>query len=351
MTGARSLAAGVVAAAVTALAVSGDAARPALPATLDAYLTNVVRLSRADRDRLADGLPVTKLLDVEAGTEVAVFGAVWIAAPIARYVEALHDIESWEIGGGFKMTKRIGRTPSPEDFAALRLPDEDVADLRTCRVAKCELKLDEQAIGRFRSQIDWRSPRAAEAANALMRQTALDYVRRYLEGGNARLPVYRDTSTPTHVSAEFESMVSRMPELTTFMPRMHGYLLGYPRVTLANSDAFLYWQLTEFGLKPTFRISHLTIRHVPGDTVVTSKMLYATHYFLTAIEVRALLPDPSRGHGFWFVTVNRSRIDGLRGFLGLFIGRRVRSGVKDGALATLTKTRQRLENPAASGKW
>jgi hypothetical protein len=342
VTGARSLAAGVLAAAVTALAVSGDAARPALPATLDAYLTNVVHLSRGDRDRLAEGRPVTKLLDADASTEVAVFGAIWIAAPIARYVEALHDIESWEIGGGFKMTKRIGRTPALEDFAALRLPDEDVADLRTCRVGKCELKLDEQAIRRFRGQVDWRSPGASEAANAVMRQTALDYVRRYLEGGNPRLPVYRDTSTPTDVAAEFEAMVNRMPELTTFMPRMRGYLLGYPRVTLENADAFLYWQLTEFGLKPTVRISHLTIRRSPDDTVVTSKMLYASHYFWTAIEVRALLPDPSRGDGFWFVTVNRSRIDGLRGFLGLFIGRRVRSGVKDGALATLTKTRERL---------
>jgi hypothetical protein len=324
---------------------------PALPPRLDAYLTNVVRLSAHDRAHLTEGRPVTKLLDVDDGQEVAVFGAIWIDAPIARYVEALNDIESWEIGGGFKMTRRIGQPPALEDFADLRLPDEDVADLRTCRVGRCELKLDEQAIQRFHTRVDWRSRGAAEAANAVMRQTALEYVRGYLQGGNAQLPVYRDTTVPTDVSAQFKSMVDRMPELTTFMPRMHGYLLGYPRVTLADSSSFLYWQLTEFGLKPTIRISHLTIRRGPEDTVVTSKMLYATHYFWTAIEVRALLPDPARGAGFWFITVNRSRIDGLRGFLGLFIGRRVRSGVKDGAMATLTKTQQRLEGPAVNGKW
>jgi len=90
----------------------------------------------------------------------------------------------------------------------------------------------------------------------------------------------------------------------------------------------LYWQETEFGLKPTIRISHLTIRENPEDTVVTSKMLYASHYFWTGLELRVLMPDPSRGPGFWFVTVKRSRSDGLSGFTGMFVRRRVRSESK-----------------------
>jgi len=39
----------------------------------------------------------------------------------------------------------------------------------------------------------------------------------------------------------------------------------------------------------------------PGRTVVASKMLYASHYFWTALELRVLLADPARGAGFWFV--------------------------------------------------
>ena len=100
---------------------------------------------------------------------------------------------------------------------------------------------------------------------------------------------------------------------------------------------------TEFGLKPTIRISHLTIREGPDDTVVTSKMLYATHYFWTGLEVRVLVPDRSRGPGFWFMTVNRSRSDGLSGFTGLFVRRRVRSEVQDGTVASLKMTKQMLE--------
>ena len=315
----------------------------AFPARLDSYLTAGVKLSRSERQRLLKGQPLTKLLDADASKEVAVFGAVWVNASVRRYVEAVSDIETFERGGGFKVTKRISAPPRLDDFSALRLPDEDLDDLRRCRVGDCEVKLGEPALTRFRSEIDWNAPNARANANALMRQLAFEYVTRYLEGGNQQLAVYRDNSRPTFVAQEFQTMVNQMPLLTTYMPDMRRYLLEYPRVAIPDATSFLYWQETEFGLKPTIRISHLTIREAPDDTVVTSKMLYASHYFWTGLEVRVLVPDPSRGAGFWFVTVNRSRSDGLSGFTGMFVRRRVRSEVEKGTMASLRSTKQRLE--------
>ena len=65
------------------------------------------------------------------------------------------------------------------------------------------------------------------------------------------------------------------------------------------------------------------LRTLLSSAVIASKMLYASHYFWTALETRALIPDTSRGSGFWFITVNRSRSDGLSGFVGRLIrGRR-----------------------------
>ena len=318
-------------------------ARTTLPPRLDRYVTETVKLPDAERVQLLDGKPVTRMLDGDTDTEVAVFGAVWIDAPARRYVEAVKDIERFESGGAFKVTRRIGTPPQMKDFAELRLPDKDIEDLRTCNVGDCAVKLGAEAIQRFRTEVDWRAPTAHASANTLMQKLALQYVAGYLEGGNERLAVYRDGSRPTVVAEEFRAMTDQMPELTTDMAAVHRYLLDYPKTTLPDATSILYWQETSFGLKPTIRISHLTIREGPEDTLVTSKMLYASHYFRTGLEMRSLIPDASRGNGFWFVTVNRSRSDGFDGAAGGVIRRRVKREVQDATIATLQATKQKFE--------
>ena len=326
-----------------------QAAQPArppasgFPAKLENYLATIVRLTAADRKALLAGAPVTRFLDGDDSKEVAVFGAIWVGAPIRRYVESVEDIERFERGAAFKVTRRISSPPRLEDFADLHLPPEDVADLRTCRVGKCEVKLGERALRRFQTEIDWKAPDAGVAADALMRQLALEYVTGYLEGGNERLAIYRDAPLAIDVADEFRAMVQGMPVLASDMPALRRYLLAYPRVELPDSTSFLYWQETDFGLKPTIRISHLTIHDGADETVVASKMLYASHYFWAGLELRALVPDPSRGNGFWLVTISRSRSDGLSGFTGMFVRRRVRTEVRRGTLTSLLATKQKLE--------
>jgi hypothetical protein len=188
-------------------------------------------------------------------------------------------------------------------------------------------------------RIDWNAPDHRPAADALMRQIVLEYVAGYLEGGNERLAVYRDKSRPTFVAREFRAMTDGMPELTTYMPKMRGYLLDYPKVTLPESTSFLYWQETVFGLKPTIRISHLTIREGPDDTVVTSKMLREP-LLLDEDRVAGLLPDPARGAGGSSRSTARS--DGLSGFTGMFVRRRVRSGWRTGARGARRRRRLRI---------
>jgi hypothetical protein len=331
----------VVGLTIAAQATMGP--RASFPSRLDSYLTNVVKLTSGERQRLLHGVPLTKLLDGDASKDVGVLGAVWVNAPIHRYVEAVTNIETFETGRGFKITKRVSAPPRLEDFSALRLPNDDLDALRSCRIGACDVKLSDEAVKLFRSTIDWSAPDARVRANSLMRQLAFEYVTRYLHGGDQELAVYHDKSRPTSVAREFQLIVDQMPLLTASMPNMRRYLLEYPRVTIPGATSFIYWQETEFGLKPTIRISHLTIRESPDDTVVTSKMLYASHYFWAGLELRMLVPDASRGTGFWFVTINRSRSDGLSGFTGLFVRRRVRSEVQDGTMTILRSTKQRLE--------
>lgn len=313
--------------------------------TLDSYLSTTVRLSAAELKLLMSGGPITKLLDTDASKEVAVFGAVWIDAPPHRYVDSVSDIEEFEKGGGFTLTKRISSPPRLEDFAELHLPEGDVKDLRSCRVGDCQLQLGDKGLHAFRTEVNWNGPDPQAAADAVMRRLAFEYVTDYLEGGNERLAVYRDSSRSVSIAEEFRSMVDEMPSLTPYMANLRRYLLEYPNAHLPDATSFLYWQEAEFGLKPTIRINHLTIHEEADHTVVASKMLYASHYFWTALELRLLLSDRSRGQGFWLVSVNRSRAAGLSGFTGLFVRRRVRSEAQNGMLTALQATKSRLERP------
>lgn len=318
-------------------------AQPRLPSQLEAYLAKYAKLNKADRAQLLAGQPVTEILNADPTREVAVFGAIWIDAPVARYVAMVKDIEQLEKGENFRITRKISEPPRLEDFAGMDLPPDDVADLKQCRVGSCELKLSESALNRAKKEIDWTKPTANRDADALARRLAFEYVTGYLQGGNAKLAAYRDSDRPTFVGEEFKSMIERMPEVTEYLPAIKQYLLDFPNAKLPNSQSFIYWQEAKFGLKPTIRINHLVIAEEPTHVVVASKMLYASHYFWTALELRVLVPDAARGKGFWFASINRSRSDGLSGFVGSIIRGKVRGEAEKGMLAVLKTTKTNLE--------
>jgi hypothetical protein len=319
-------------------------AQQSLPAALSSFLTEEAHATPSEREALLAGHPLVKLLDADPSKEIAVLGAVWVNAPAPLYVEQVKNIEQFERGGAFHITKRISAPASAADFSALTISDQDFEDLKDCKIGDCALKLDADGVQKLRAEVDWGKPTAKADATALFRRLALEYVNGYRDGGNARLGVHRDKDRPTFVASEFKSLIDRLPRLGAELPDLTRFLLEYPKATLANSTDFLYWQETQFGLRPTVRISHLVIQERPNQTVVASKMLYASHYFWTALELRVLLPDPARGGGFWFVTINRSRSDGLSGFTGRVIRSRVRGEVEDGTRAALTATKTRLES-------
>lgn len=322
--------------------VGAQRSSPSLPDALEQYLAAEVRLSDAERKRLLAGEPLTRLLPSDPRKEVFVFGAIWIDASPADYVRLVKNIEDLEKGGPFRITKRISAPAVAADFAPLTLPAGDVKDLRRCVPGDCDVKLGTHGLEMFRTQVRWGTAAETADANAVFRRFALDYVNGYRAGGNARLAVYRDADEPIAVADEFRAMIARAPSLVS-MPDLQTYLLDYPSASLTGSTEFLYWQEAHVGLKPIIRINHLIIQDRPDRTVVVSKMLYASHYFWAALQQRDLFVDPARGPGFWFVTVSRSRSDGLTGFIGRLLRGRVRSEAEKGVERALKSTKARLE--------
>ena len=57
-----------------------------LPARFDSYIKDHVKLTAEKYTRLLAGQPVTQHLKTDPAKEVAIFGAVWVNAPMARYL-------------------------------------------------------------------------------------------------------------------------------------------------------------------------------------------------------------------------------------------------------------------------
>jgi hypothetical protein len=273
-------------------------------------LSVLVDFTPEEIQALKAGQPVSKLLQSDPDYEVAVAGALWVNAPIRAYIEAMKDIEHLEHGHGFLVTKRISDPPRPEDFAALQLPDKDIEELKKCRAGDCGIKLDKSAIERIQTEIDWTKPTAKDDVNALLRQMALEFVTAYEREGNKALVVYANKKQPVDIAKQVDTIVDEMQPLWRVEPDLRRYLLEYPQAKLPKSTSFLYWQMVNFGIRPVFRINHVVITETAGHTIVASKLIYATHYFWTALETRELIPDAS-GQGFWFADVSRGRSGSL----------------------------------------
>ncbi len=315
--------------------------------TLQQLLTQQLELNARQVDRLRRGEVVVRDVQSPVTRQIGVAGAVRIDAPAARTVDLVRDIERLERGKGFLATRKISEPPTLADFSDFDLPAEDVQALRACRVDDCDVKLGLPMLGELEA-VDWSAPDASEVVRRLTRRRSLEYLERYRAGGNAALAVYRDQEHPVAIAREFAEMVEGAAGLTSAFPEVARYLLSYPRHRPWPVEDFYYWSLANFGLKPVYRLNHVVI-HPSGDQTgllytITTKQLYASHYFHAALEVRALVDDPDRpGRRHYLLVLNLARSDGLTGLFGGIVRRRVRSGARTALQTALANTRTRVE--------
>jgi len=333
-------------AATVAAGVAASTQSP-VPEEVRRLLSREFTFTDAQIAAARSGQPVVASMASSVAREVAVVGAVRIAAPASRMVAMVRDIERLERGKGFLATHKFSSPPSLADVATLRLPDGDIEDLRSCRPGRCAVKLGRGAFDDL-ARVDWRAPNAAEQVNGFARRMAVSYVEQYKADGNKALAVYVDTPDPIDIAKEIDDMVRRSSVLTSTLPEVSRYLLAYPAGRPASVDDFFYWSLAEFGLKPVLRLNH-TVIHPTGTSsglqyAITTKQLYASHYFHAALDVRVLLDDPEQpGRAHYLIMLSLARADGLTGIFGGVVKRKVTSGGVAGVRATLAAMKNRAE--------
>ena len=339
------LSAVVVTCAMTVWSASGQT----LPREPHTFLSNHIGFTDAELRDMEQGRVITKILETGVKTEVAVFGVVWMNASIEDFVRWQRDIESFEKGDAVMAIQKISNPPKLADFETLTLPEKDLNAIPKCRVGKCDVKIDEEALARLQGGIDWSSPDAHDQANQLIRQMMLEGTERYLENGDHLLGTYRDKKRPLFLDQEFDGLLENSPFLIEYIPEFYRYLDDYPNVDLPGADEFLYWSKVQFGLRPTVRMNHVVMyefgREERGAVIIGSKMLYASHYFHTALELKALVKDTAKPdtEGFYLMSLNRSRSDGLTGLFGGIVRSKGQSESKKALAGALESAREVLE--------
>jgi len=323
-------------------------ARASEPPAIDVLLAGQFGFDKAQIEEVRHGRPVAVSLPGSMDREFLAAGAIRIEAPINRLIDRFRDIEKLESGAGFVQTVRIGDPPTLGDFAAMSLPAGDIAALRKCRPGDCDLKLNQHGFDLF-SAIDWKAPDHVAAAERLWRQYVFDLLQAYRIHGNAGLGLSMERKPPRDTAAEFAELLGSASFIEAGTPGLREYLVHYPASRKpAGLEEFFYWSIVEFGLKKTVRLNHVVIYPVEGASVprvvLSNRILYASHYFQNAIEVRLASDAPSApGRAHYLLVLNLARPDGVTGVFGPIVRYKVRNGGRETLRKTLILTKQRTE--------
>ena len=316
--------------------------------SIDTLLRTHFRFTAAQIAEVQRGRAMTMSLPGSLDREMVAAGAVRIDAPAERLLEVMRDIQKFESAKGFLKTVRISDPPRASDFAALALPEEDVADLRRCRPGDCDVKLGERAFEQL-TKIDRQARDADAQIQQFARQMAFDAVEGYRKRGKAAFDRSLDEHPPRPVAAEFDQMLAATPWLTKTMPGLADYLARYPNAPKPEGmEEYFYWSFVEFGLKTVLRVNHVVLYPLPGDGpgrwALANRQIYASHYFQNALEVRLLVDDPAQqGRAHYLMVLNVARPDGTTGLFGGLVRYKIRSGAREALRKTLVGTKQRCE--------
>lgn len=334
--GRRALAVTIIA-AVTGR-VSAEGAPPDLRTTV-----KEIGFSDSDVLRIYSGQAVACILPRRDNAAAFVTGMVRIDASEEALVDHIRRIDTLRSGGRTLQMGPFGTPPSLDDLAPLVFEDQDLKDLRKCRVGACEMQVGDPTI-ELAKGIDWAARDNKTRASRVLKEGLLARVQEYLQQGS--LPVYENNDRPEPVASAFEQILAASPEMVRQDPALFEYLRRFPAARLSDVENFTYWAKDK-ARSPVVSAVHLCIHRVKyGDRTcyfVCLKHIYDSRYFIGYAEFLTLLPDPDTAKRFYFLRSVRALIDPPGGLLRGFLLGRIKAQMRDALTSDLGHIKQRLE--------
>ena len=334
-------------AAMCAVLSMGLVAQPAkLDDGLRKFLKTRLPFSSADLLRVQNGEPVVVALESNSQKAIGIAGVVWVEGDPAQFLDDQRTMS--EHSGTKSMSAGIfGNPASLNDLRDLKVDPADLEALAICSAGDCSVKLFGEDARNLSTSANG-GHADGKNVTAVYRQALLRSVNAYKARGNEALGFYVDKADAVDAAAEFETILNESEFLRAAAPGLERYLRQYPKAKPRNTEDIFYWSKISFGLKPTVRVNHMALYANEGNPripwVIASKQIYAAHYLQAALELRFLLIPEGRQprHGFYLLTVSRSRNDGMEGFWRGIVRTIVKSKAQDGVKRYLAFTQERM---------
>lgn len=305
------------------------------PVGLFEFLTQSVRLCEDDLRALKAGVPVVMEIPSSPKNELFLFGAVRVDAPLDAYLADHRNPLFFER----QMVQAWGQfsdPPKEEDLKELTWPLEDLQALPQCRPGNCKIKLPPDFLDQVHPYLGDETL-LADKAEALLRESLIDYLDRYRRDGNAALVDYRDKRQSVSVAKEFAGILENFSSLNPYTVDLETYLRDFPRNRPPRTRDRFIWAKILLGGKakrPIIFLYHLVTYQLPGssDTIVALKQIYASHYYDAALGLTLMVADPESDSRFYLLHFDRGRIDVLRNVPAFLL-----DGFKGDTCAVLTR--------------
>jgi hypothetical protein len=316
-------------------------------AALKNILHEKAAFDESDFGELERGEPVVRRLPPNHKQEVSVYGLVRVQVPAEVFLQSFRDSIATKNNRAILEIGRFGSVPKIEDLRTLTMESQDIEDLKKCVVANCELKLSAKMIEQFQKGVDWQATDYADQATRLYRQILLDYVRDYLQRGDAALIEYNDKPTAAPLLEGQRALLPSLPGFFNAVPQNGTSVSGQGWSPVENA---IVWSKIKLGLKPVLAINHIVIfktgQEFGPHVVVLSKQIYANHYFDASIALTGLATNPSGNHYLFYE--NHSLADGLQGLFTGIKRRLIEREALVGLKGVLRETRARLDTRAVN---
>ena len=310
-------------------------AAPETPPDPFAFFQPDVTLTTGDRERLAGGETVTRILPARDG-QLAVFAATRLDAPP-------QSVATWARTTGH----RFSDPPVLSDLDDLVLDERDLDALRDCTPGDCQIKLAWPEIVSLRALTATPGGRSSDALQRWFRGTLLGRVLNYRTGGLGCIWPYVDRPVPIRPKDALGAIVMALTFLPLNAHVVTDDLVSYPYVLAAPRDSIFYWSKEQIGGVAAVTVTHLRIYGGVGPrplppVLMAGVEIYASHYRTGSLTLMGVVGTVD-AHARYLTYLNRSQVDTLRGPFGRLRRSGLERRVRQETLLMVSGLRERLE--------